>query len=253
MPYGRYSGGKRSYNAGVAAGMQKAKKRKYGGGTQMTGPQRGYLRQSGYYGRRGARLAGFAVERKFFDTNVGTSIGTVANSLEIRELAIVPQGDTESERIGRKIQIKSLDVKGHLLLNASTTSAATSTMVRMLVVQDKQTNGAVFTATDLLEADNWISFNNLANSSRFRVLHSQEFQLVAKAGASVASPAVNFGEDVVPVHAHLDLDMPIEYDNSATSGVITSVRSNNLYICFIAVADLVSTFAGMARIRFTDR
>ncbi len=122
----------------------------------------------------------------------------------------------------------------------------------MKVVEDRQTNGAQFAATDLLEADTYDSFNNLANKERFRVLKSVNYVFNATAGASVASPAVTFGKVIQPVDEHLNLNLPIEYDNSATTGVITSVRSNSIWVVFQAsTTNLVQSDIKM-RIRYTD-
>ncbi len=250
MPGGSYYkqkgvGTKRSYNAGVAAGLQKAKKRKYGG-TAMTSSQRGYVRREGYYGRYN-RAGAARGEKKFLDTNIGTAVGTVGAVMDVADCTIIASGTGESERIGRKITLHSVAVNGFLTLGPTVVDVAnTSTVVSMRIIQDSQTNGAKFVGTDLQETDTYTSFNNLVNSGRFRTLHKQTFELVSKAGAT----AIVWGEDVRDVSAHVPLNIPIEY--SSTTGAVTEVRSNNIYIVFQSSSGNLATFTGFCRVRFTD-
>lgn len=223
-----------------------AKRRRYNP-PSLSRAQKGYYQRSGYYGITASRG-----ERKFLDTDVGGDIGGIAPTMEFSNLTVVPQGDTESQRIGRKISIKSVDFKGTLTLAAATVATSTSDNVRMMLVLDTQTNGAQFAATDLLESDSYFSFNNLANSGRFRVLKKMEYSLSAD-GAAASGAAFTFGEVTRRVGFHYKCDIPIEYDNSATTGAITTVRSNNVFIVTQASTGNIVTLAGQARIRYADR
>lgn len=236
-------------------GMSLKRKRTNGGGgykakrAKIPPQARGYLRQSGYYGRM---TGAGAVERKFLDTDVGAGIGGVAPTMEFSNLCVVPQGDEESQRIGRKIRVKSVDFKGTLTLAPATVATSTSDNIRVMLVLDTQTNGAQFAATDLLETDSYFSFNNLANSGRFRVLKKLQYSLSAQ-GAAATGAAFTFGEVTRNISFHHNCDVPIEYDNSANTGAITTVRSNNLFIVTQASTGNIVTIAGDARIRYSDR
>ncbi len=206
----------------------------------------GYTRRSGYYGRYGTRASGSMGEQKFHDHNVGTDIGAVANTLEVSQIAVVPQGATESERVGRKMIVHSIALKGLLSLGDGTDFDLSADIIRVYIIQDMQTNGGVFGATQLLETDNFQSFNNLANKGRFKILKVKEYSFRSQSAASTTAPAIHFGEDIKPVHLYLKCKIPIEFDNSAATGVVTSCRSNNIYVCFMAATGSNNvTFIGM--------
>lgn len=200
----------------------------------------GYTRRSGYYG---------GIERKFLDT--AFSDGTLASAMTFYNPMVIPQGDTESQRIGRKVVIRSLHLRGTLTLLNATDVTNTSNQFRMRIVIDTQTNGAQFGATDLLETDAINSFSNLANRSRFRVLYdkTKEFNSF---GASATGAAYSFGEVIKPISVNLKLNLPVEFDNSATTGAITTVRSNYICITMQSSTGEIISMAMTSRIRYTD-
>lgn len=190
-----------------------------------------------------------AGELKFNDTAM--SDATVASVMTFYNPTVIVQGDTEIQRIGRKVTLKSIAVKGTVTLTAQTSAADASCMVRMKIIQDSQTNGAAFAATDLLETDVIHSFNNLANSSRFRVLKQKTFQM-RNNGMVASGAAFTTGEDVRKIDCYLPLNIPIEYDNSVSTGAIASVRSNSLWVVFQTSNGEIIALDGNIRIRFTD-
>lgn len=194
----------------------------------------------------------FQPEYKFLDTGLGGAIGTVAATLEKVNLNVVAQGDTESNRNGRKITVTAVQTKGRLTLAAATAAANTSCAVRLMLVQDRQTNNAEFSSTALLESDNINSFNNLAFKKRFRVLWSHTIDLYS-GGAAPSGAALTFSEAVQSWECYKgNLNIPVEFDNSDTDGAIDTQTGNSLYFCAVAsTADLV-TVSGSARIRFVD-
>lgn len=207
----------------------------------------GFTRRSGYY-KRYTKAAQMLGEKKFLDTPLG--LGAITTALKKTNLVVVPQGDTESSRIGRKCRVKKLFIKGSMKLASATLANATSERVKVFVVLDTQTNGAAFNATDLLETDNIDAFNNLANSSRFRVLKSRDY--VFNPGGGVGGGGISWAEVVKPLKMSFNMDHIIEYDNSATTGAVTTQRSNSLWICAIAQDGNTVSIAGNARIRYLD-
>ncbi len=192
-------------------------------------------------------------ETKFFDTDLDAIFGTIATTMESSNLVIIPQGNTESQRIGRKVVLTRVDCKGILTLPASAADTNTSEIVRLLLVCDKQTNGAAFTGTDIWETDNWRSFNNLANSSRFRVLQSKTFVMNSSAGSGRGSTdTLSFAESVYEWKMGVNLKLPIEYDNTATTGAVTTQRSNSLWLVSQSTTGLAIMFVSNSRVRFAD-
>lgn len=189
-------------------------------------------------------------EKKFLDTDLGT-IDTVGQALEKVNLNVVPQGDAESERNGRKITVRNIYVKGTLKLNAATAATSTSTVIGLMIVVDTQTNGAAFAATDLLEADEWVSYRNLANQTRFKVLWKKDISL-SSSGATATGAAYAFGENIRAFKKGIKCNIPIEYDNSATTGAVATQRVNSIHFVAHSTKNNLVTLDGTARIRFTD-
>ncbi len=109
------------------------------------------------------------VEVKNFDVQLtGTAI---TDTPLITQLSNIPQGDGVSARDGAQCKMIGLELS--FALNQSTSSAG-GTQIRVMLVQDKQTNQAIYTAADLLEdvtqSDALVSPRNLDNMRRFSVL-----------------------------------------------------------------------------------
>ncbi len=201
-------------------------------------------RTGGYYGR----FSGPGGEMKFKDTDVSDAVVTA--TMVINQILVIAQGNTESERIGRKLTIKKIHVKGQVKLASQTAANATANTVIMMLVQDTQTNGAAFTATDLVETDDYKSFRNLAQSSRFKILYKKTITLNAQGGVATGA-AYAFGEPVRAINCNVNCSVPIEYDNSLDTGVIATVRSNNIYWVTQASAGTASIDAN-CRVRYSD-
>lgn len=168
--------------------------------------------------------------------------GTVTTNLNV-----VPQGDTESMRNGRKIVIKSIWIKGYIeLIPAGGLQVAAADVYRMVLIQDKQANGATFAVTDYLVSASAIAHKNLANSSRFVTLWESHRALVAGSGVSGA-----FGDSIHAVNKYIKCSIPIEFDASATTGAITTQRSNSLALLLLSSDGLCATNFTV-RIRYQD-
>ncbi len=210
--------------------------------------QRGYVRTGGYYGR----FTSSRPEMKFHDVTVDD--GVVAASMNVQTaLLVIPEGNGESDRIGRKITIKKLGWRYEVLLPTTATAADTSDVVRVMMVLDKQANGALGVNTAVLEDDDYQSFNNLANSQRFRILMDKSYSIASKSGSGRGTTdTLSYGDAVITAQWHKNCNIPIEYDNSATTGVITTIRSNNLFV-IVGSKSGVAGFRSKLRVRYTDR
>lgn len=206
----------------------------------------GYYRRSGYYGRFSAPSG----ELKFHDLDIDDA--TVAANGTIAEDSCVgiAQGTGESQRIGRKVTIRSLFWRYHLQLptiNAGT-STAVSDVVRVVVYQDSQTNGAAAAVTDILETDNYQSFNNLANSGRFKILYDKQHVLNYTALGSDGT-TMDAASNMRTGSFYKKCNIPIEY--SSTTGAITELRTNNIGVLLLS-RNGVCEFESKMRLRYSD-
>ncbi len=211
---------------------------------------RGRHRTGGYYGRF-KRGKGYISppEHKFNDVTLDDAVVSTTGDWASAILQI-PEGAGEEQRTGRKIVVKSIDWKLRAQLPATSVPGQTSDLLRMMVVLDKQANGAVPAVNDYLETADFQSFNNLANSFRFKTLWSGTYVLNAQAGAY---DGVNdqFGNVIVADVVHLDVNVPVNYADDLTTGIISTIRSNNILLLAISQSGLVGLSSEM-RVRFDD-
>ncbi len=199
----------------------------------------GYTRTVGYYGRTG--------EVKFHDVDLDDAV-VAANGTVTASINLIPQGTTEVTRIGRKCTITSIGWKFDMTLPVSANAAGVSSdHLRVMLILDKQCNGAAATALNVLETDDYQSFNNLANKGRFQTLMDREYDLnyITAAGNGTAN---DWAEAITSDSFYKKCNIPIEFDN--TTGAITEIRSNNLFVLLEGRSGVVG-FASKIRLRFT--
>lgn len=206
--------------------------------------QAGYNRTGGYYGR----FQPGGNELKFHDVVFSGGIdatGEIApGGGTSTALNLISQGTTESQRIGRKCVIKRIDFKGDLTLATAIGSAT----YNISLILDTQANGAYPNYTDVFETDSPRSFLNLANSQRFKIM--KRWYGVINQTAGDGSGA--YGSQRKVMKFNKACNIPIEF--SSTTGAITEIRSNNLFIMWDTDAgedDAINVNMSW-RLRFSD-
>lgn len=213
---------------------------------------RGFARIGGYYKRYTSTS-----EVKFYDSTITAySIDATGEVVPISTgssgsgstgtILQIPQGDREFERNGRKVVLTNLSYQG--IIN-HTINSTFGTLIQLCLVYDRQCNGSLPAYTEIFQTNNINSFNNLSNSSRFKILKKIRF---------TSNPnSILSNTDVLPkvynIKGNIKLNMPIEYDNSATTGVITSIKSNNLF--WVAISSPLDDGVVLSlntRVRFKD-
>lgn len=211
--------------------------------SQAQGPV-SYVPRALYSLRQFPRTQGLLPEKKFFDTDLAFDFDATGEIPATGQLALIPQGDTESTRDGRLAIIKSVQIRGRMLFNP-TTSANASTTTFLYLVLDTQANGAAAAITDVFTSNSMATnMLNLNNSGRFRILKKWVHVFNAQAGVTTAY-------NTVIKQLEFYKRCNIKMDWSAAAGAITEIRSNNLFLMAGATTsdDLVS-FTGTCRLRF---
>jgi len=122
-------------------------------------------------------------ELKAFDISAGFSYFTNVATFEL--LCIPKKGTDRFERIGRKIRLKNVHVKGKIFPSSLVTTNILPEYLRYLIIWDKQPNGVPPVAADLLKdstlaaVTNVYSFINLDNRDRFEILRDVSFPCAA--------------------------------------------------------------------------
>ncbi len=208
----------------------------------------GVDRTGGFYGRfSGERRGG---ELKFHDVDLDDAViatgGTVTPSINL-----IAQGVTESQRVGRKCTLRSINWKFRVALNQIDAAGTSSTgdSCRVILFLDKQCNGATATVINVLESANYQSFRNLANSGRFMILQDKLVTINYNTLASDNAGVVSQSPILQNYTFYKKCNIPIEYDN--TTGAITEIRSNNLGVLLISEQG-TGGFQSKFRLRFSD-
>ncbi len=178
------------------------------------------------------------VEVKNFDVK-STSLA-ITDTASIIQLSNIPQGDGTTERDGNQCKMVGLQLSYHLQQNAS---ATIPTFVRVILIIDKQTNGAIFTSgtflADVSTQDNIVSPRNLNTQKRFTVL--QDLVHVLNTG----------GPDGVIRRKYFSKEVLLRY--SASTPSIADLTQSSLAL--LVVASSVTndpSFTLNSRLRFVD-
>lgn len=204
----------------------------------------GYSRRAGFYGRFGTgRGRSAQIEKKFFDTAIAVTADLTAEA--ITSLNVIPQGATQSQRVGYKCVVKSIQWRLRYELPPGATGYDD---VYMWVIQDTQTNGAVAAFGDVFDSTVATTcLRNIQNGSRFKVLAKEKVSLNSGAGVAAA-----FEGDIKCTEGFLKVNIPLVF-NGAT-GAVTEMRTNNILMMLGAAdSDDVVTVNGNFRLRYTDQ
>ncbi len=191
-------------------------------------------------------------ELKNFDHNIVTNAGAGGGTTDIEPtLCDIPEGTGENERVGRRVLVKSIQLKGSVGADAIPDDA--SVPIRWGLYLDRQTNGAAATFADLFTVVSGIEYGamrNLDNSGRFHIICDR--QLTVGRGFSTASK-----QDYVPVNVYFRLNHVLEF--SGGTGAISELTTNNFGLYIVqgdsvgsATASTNVRFRGTSRIRYQD-
>lgn len=172
--------------------------------------------------------------------NTNTGVLTLVNG--------VGQGSDFTQRIGRKVCLKSL------LINWSTSQAGVSTeageVVRMMLIYDSQTNSASLPATtDVLLTADPFSAMNLNNRDRFKILYDKRATLNP---AVYTASVLTAGAPVLRFYSKY-LKLNHEMIFSGTGSTIGSIQTGSIFSLVITTSGTgSSTYNLTTRLRFLD-
>lgn len=220
---------------------EKRAKRRYSGplartssvqGSQMMIVPRAYKRQ-----RSGNEV-------KNFDTDLSFTVDNTGEVPATGQLVLIPQGDTATTRDGRQCTVKSVQIRANATF-APGAGAVGSTNAVIYLVLDKQCNGAAAAVTDVFNtASLWKSVMNLANSDRFVIMKKWVINFTTQAGVTTAFCPIS-----KQIEYYKRCNIPLQF--SSTTGAITELRSNNLFlIAGSEGTDDLITVDGICRVRF---
>jgi len=159
--------------------------------------------------------------------------------------ATIAQGAAVTQRIGKKITLKSMQMRGQTI--SGTTTAVCD--CALILVYDKRPTGALPAITDILVTANPISFNNDANGGRFKILRRWDFKL----SGNSSTPAT--GNEIQDMSNFVKLGNAPCVFKAAATGAIGDIEEGALYMLSVG-SQVAGATAGVGtialRTRFVD-
>lgn len=142
---------------------------------------------------------------------------------DIRLINAINNGTAFYERIGNRIAMKSLHLTGFIERNVSNTMASNEDYLRVMIVYDRQPNGALPVITDILQdvdaVGNTYNFGlsgiNMDNRNRFKMIIDERIH-VPPLGINGANPA------------YTGYSPDINYSNNGGFKINRFIKLNNL-------------------------
>lgn len=153
----------------------------------------------------------------------------------------IARGDEINERTGREVTMKSIQFTYTATV---TTGTGTDQRQRVLLVYDRQTNGAALTAAQVLNAADTLSPRNLENRRRFKILYDRTHTLNASGETGSAVTRRFFRR----------LAHPVTF-NSGDAGTVADITTGSLYLVVVgsnAAGVTAGAVAYSSRIRYVD-
>lgn len=214
----------------------------------------GKKKRTGYTHRYRPRGGSFGLqqERKFFDdrkTIGGVPIIVTGN---ITNTTIgIPRGDGESERIGRSVRLHTAHCRFTLELPIATDQAdiPEGDIIRIMMIHDKQCNGATPPVLDVLEDAEFDSYMNLSNSKRFTILY-ETYQTMNRQVAATDGANTSTNPSYIRFIKFSLTNLNIIVDWEGATGALTELTSTNVFFLYITANGQIAINEQITRWRY---
>lgn len=198
-------------------------------------------------------------EIKYIDATATDA--TIVNGTANVDLVVInglAQGTDNTQRVGRKVLAKALEVNAVFYgpIDTINSGTAQTAVIRWWIICDAQPEGASATATEIWQAGSSyiVDHRNLQNSERFKVLRTGTMSLAGTVPVTASTASTHPG---FPNKQHLSVHVPlndaVKYQGTATG--IANISSGAYYFGYCT--DYQGTSSGPSvmyncRFKFTD-
>lgn len=203
-------------------------------------------------------------ERKYADyqltntaivSGVGTAAGAELDPATQLNLCSPTAGDDYNQRGGRSIQVLAIRVRGFITIAAQVDQTAIDVCpaVRIVLVQDRQTNSAQLNSEDVITTHGFYGPQNPSFFGRFQVLKDKTINLrmpsVSYDGTNMEQAGTHTAFKInhkfkVPVEVHF---------NSTNGGTVADIVDNSFHILgFASDTGMVPQLRYFSRVVFMD-
>lgn len=200
--------------------------------------------------------ANLGVESKYIDNHISSAAVVLTTAGAEQDpaagaLNCCATGDEPTMRNGRKIQMTSIQIHGHVVMAAISAQAAAwqAPAVRIIVYIDHQTNGVQCNSEDVLDDSAGTDFNSLRNveyERRFTVLYDKDFMIPLNSFNDAATTGTVAG-GAVPFRLYKKLDLPVTFVDGDAD--VAAIVDNSVHIMAISTTSNVKLHY-ISRIRF---
>lgn len=212
------------------------------------------------------RNVGLKPEKKTVDIDTSSTISSTAS---INLLNGIQEGTSFYQRVGRKVSLMSTRVTGRVEWVLNATGPSLGEYIRIMIVYDRQTNGAAPALADILQNVNNAgtatttseSGLNMNNSERFFVIRDKRI-VVGNAASPQPGSDVSIQAFQGTTESSLNIDMycklkglQTHYNGTSNPAVVGDITTGSLYLVIVgttAVANTQYTFDWASRTRFMD-
>ena len=205
-------------------------------------------------------------EKKGMDTAISFAQinSTVNDNSGMIVLNLIQQGAGSWNRVGRKVNLRSLRIRGDILHTQTTTSGITNgQVVRCVIVWDKQpSSGTIpqwqdifgFTAQDGTEGTSMYAPIRYDNMDRFSILRDVTYD--PQPGAKAGNPDIVTYYNTIDEYIRLG-DRECVFSGQSNPMTIADISSGAIYFCIRAKTNNANTTQSninnmTARLRYTD-
>jgi hypothetical protein len=208
-------------------------------------------------------------ERKYFDTflsnasitNAATWAGSELDPAAQSTLFSPSEGSDIDNRVVRKNSVLAIKIRGWIKVPAQADQTALDTFgnVRLILYQDKQTNG-VQSQGEQLMADPGAAtvslcastFQNLANFGRFRVLKDKIYRL-PDPNSSYDGTNIEVGGFTIPFKMNCRFRVPeVVRFNGTNGGTVADVIDNSWHLIGLSTSTVAANIDYSCRVVYLD-
>lgn len=164
-------------------------------------------------------------------------------------LNLLATGTDFNTRIGRKVALKSVQVRGTVYPVDSATQSGSARV--MIVYDDNPNGGSIAAISDILQASEGDAFMNLNNRDRFKVI--ADFHLPIGRVDSTATQSYAVAPGIHAINCFKKLNHPVIFNNTTTA-TIGAIQQGALLLVTLGSqgAGLGAQAQLTCRVRFSD-
>lgn len=171
----------------------------------------------------------------------GTASTTVSTAGAVVQMLDVANGTGASERIGKSIMLHDLTLNYNVLPNA----ASSRLLWRVVVVYDRQTNGAAPTVTDVMHTATVEAMYNADNQTRFKILYDQSGVIVTN--------ATGIDIEYKTIYRNIKISLKgLRTEYSGTGSTSASIVKGGIYMILLSNTTTGYAITEANRIQFSD-